>query len=148
MREIKWSGLSGNKTVANVEFTAVGSAYIGDLNISIISLKNDTGLAVTGSSKNGSFTLISALTPIPSSTLTEPPAEGGDGGATPRDTTDVVGSTLMPTPTPPDSEALFTIAGLLAVAYLVPKQEKTKNENNNITLFLSLASGGSEEREE
>ena len=55
----KYSGLSGNKTVANVELTGVGSAYAtSGLDISLMSLKNNTGLAVTGSTENGTFTIL------------------------------------------------------------------------------------------
>ena len=55
---VEYSGLSGNKTVVNVELTGVGSAYAtSGLDISLMSLKNDTGLAVTGSTENGTFTI-------------------------------------------------------------------------------------------
>ena len=59
---VKYLGLSGNKTVVNVELTAVSSAHdTSDLSISIIALKNDTGLEVTDrSTKNGTFTILTA----------------------------------------------------------------------------------------
>ena len=60
--------LSGNKTVANVELTAVSSAHdTSDLNISIIALKDDAGDEVTDRSKEvGTFTILGGPTPTPS----------------------------------------------------------------------------------
>ncbi len=81
---IEWSPQSGDKTVANVELTAVGSAYdTSDLNISILSLKDDGGLEVADrSTENGTFTILNGPgpTPTPTPSPTPTPTPGGSGG--------------------------------------------------------------------
>lgn len=83
---IERSPQSGDKTVANVELTAVGSAYdTSDLNISIISLKDDGGLEVADrSTENGTFTILNGPGPTPTptanNTLNSSDSDSGDFG--------------------------------------------------------------------
>ena len=118
------NGHTGAVTFANLKIKATGSyAETSPLNITVDVLGTygpppktipDADISVS----NGRFTILSE--PIPTSLPS--PMEDSDSD----DISDFV-PTL--TPTPPGFEAIFTIAGLLAVAYLVLRR-KNKGEEN------------------
>jgi len=73
LNAIKFSGLSGDKTVANIELTAVGGAGTSsNLTISIIELSNPGGVFVDGSTSNGTFTIQETTPPIVINPRAEP----------------------------------------------------------------------------
>ncbi len=114
------TGHTGDVTLANLKIKAIGSC--GDsspLNITVETLGTYNGTQnIQATVSNGTFTILSGPTPSHSPSATEPPAGGflGDGGGSE--------GTIAPTPTSPGFGAIFFIAGLLAVAYLMMRKRK------------------------
>ena len=70
---VKFGELSGDRTVANVELTATGSAGMSsNLNLSIIELSDSGGNPIEGSTSNGSFTIQETTPPILENPRAEP----------------------------------------------------------------------------